>query len=258
MLNKLKEIGLNEKEALVYLELLKLGTQPASIIARRLDIPKSTGNFNLEVLVKKNFATKTKKGTSFLYTAEDPVVIIDMLDYKKKKQISEIDNKIKSAKSLITELKSIQFGNVQKPEITFYESTQDLYKIFDSIINEAKKTGEIMSFVKILPESNDIEEQNISNNFIKKRIANKIKSKVLAIDSIEAQSLKKTDTKELRETRIVKELDLDFEGGEIFFCGKSMHTITSHEGKFFAFTVSSSVVYKLYKSLFMTAWNSSK
>ena len=175
MLKKLQEIGLKEKEALVYIELLKLGTQPASVVARRIGIPKSTGNFNLEMLVKKGFATKAKKGTAFLYTAEDPNVIIEMLNYEKRKNAKEIDNRITSLNSVVTELKSIQFGNVQKPEITFYEGEEGLVKLYESILSVNKPIDSFEDkgdMVELIPDY--VEE------YIKKRIKKKLFNRVIS------------------------------------------------------------------------------
>lgn len=52
MISELQQIGMNEKEARVYLYLIEYGISPASEIAKHLGYPKSTVNFLAESLWK--------------------------------------------------------------------------------------------------------------------------------------------------------------------------------------------------------------
>lgn len=53
MIEKLQILGMNEKEAKVYLYLIEYGISGASEIAKHLGFPKSTVNFLAESLWKR-------------------------------------------------------------------------------------------------------------------------------------------------------------------------------------------------------------
>jgi len=51
--HKLQKSGLLKNEANIYILLFQLGSQPASVLAKKLEIPRSTSGFYLEELYKK-------------------------------------------------------------------------------------------------------------------------------------------------------------------------------------------------------------
>lgn len=128
--HSLEKIGLNKKESQAYLELLKLGTQPASVIAKKMTIPRSTAHFLLENLVERRFCTHTKKGNSFLFTAEPPQNIVKILETEKEKEIQQKNNQIDLLKKIAPEMEGIMSKYTDIPQITFYEGIAGILKMF--------------------------------------------------------------------------------------------------------------------------------
>jgi sugar-specific transcriptional regulator TrmB len=79
----LETLGINKKEADLYTKLLALGAQPASILARRLNIPRSTAQFLAESLVQKGVASKQKTRNVIHYQPIDPEELPQLLKSKK-------------------------------------------------------------------------------------------------------------------------------------------------------------------------------
>ena len=70
MRQQLLNLGLSEKEVEVYLALLEFGTQPASVIARKIGLPRPTALFHCRQLFEKGYVRKTKQGKAQLFYVE--------------------------------------------------------------------------------------------------------------------------------------------------------------------------------------------
>ena len=68
----LKELGLHEHEAMVYLRLLKLGSTSASIIAKDCSLKRTTIYPILKELARKGFVSIFYKSGKRLYRAQQP------------------------------------------------------------------------------------------------------------------------------------------------------------------------------------------
>lgn len=140
----LEKIGLNKKESQAYLELLRLGTQPASSIARKMNIPRSTAHFLLENLVDRRFCIQTKKGNTFLFTAEPPQNIVKILETEKEKELLHKENQIDLLQKIMPEMEGMISKYTDIPQITFYEGIEGILKMF--IKKSAKKTTDSYIF----------------------------------------------------------------------------------------------------------------
>ncbi len=84
MIEKLLEIGFSDKEAKIYLELLKLGAQPASVLARRLNINRSSLYNILKKLEKKGVILAFLNKDMKYFSANDPNCLVAYLDRKSR------------------------------------------------------------------------------------------------------------------------------------------------------------------------------
>src|SRR3989338_4220338 len=69
---ELQRIGLNEREAKVYLAALELGPSPVQKIAQRADIPRATAYLVLDDLRQKGFVSTYDEGKKTFFVAESP------------------------------------------------------------------------------------------------------------------------------------------------------------------------------------------
>jgi len=83
MLQKfLKQLGIDEKQAKVYLAALILGSAPAGLIAEKSEIPRTTCYRLLEKLRSKGLISRFTKKSTRCYTVEDPRKVIKLAEEK--------------------------------------------------------------------------------------------------------------------------------------------------------------------------------
>lgn len=100
LLTTLKEVGLEEKEASVYLALLSLQTATAYEIAQHCDVKKPTVYVILEELRKKGLALKTPNAKKTLFAAIDPI-----------EYVQEQERRVKATYAALPKLRALGQGS---------------------------------------------------------------------------------------------------------------------------------------------------
>src|SRR6056297_162154 len=77
---KLKDIGFTEKEAKFYMELLRIGPQVVSVIAKRIGVNRTTAYSVLNSLEKKGVISSYEKSGTKQFVANDPNTLIVYVD----------------------------------------------------------------------------------------------------------------------------------------------------------------------------------
>lgn len=161
MNEELKKLGFNEKETTVYLALLEFGTQPASIIAKKTKIPKTTILFLCDSLLKKGYITRSNKGATQYFTA-DP----KDLEKTKEKEISDQKEALTKVLPILNEFKN-PFSS--PPKITFFEGIDACRKAYSLILESKDEAFEFGSHKDL-----EIMGYDWMQNFIKNRAKNNI------------------------------------------------------------------------------------
>lgn len=84
LIKVLEEVGLNEKEARVYLALLQLGEDSVGEIAKEANIKRPTAYLVLESLEKRGLIKQNTLHKKSVYTAEPPEKILSILQQDKE------------------------------------------------------------------------------------------------------------------------------------------------------------------------------
>ncbi len=129
-------LGLSEIESLVYLDLLKLGSAPASLVARRLKLNRSTTRYTLENLCQKRLTFQENRNEGFYFSAEDPEKILLLLQDEQQK----LEQKESSVSQIIGELKNLKNPHVNVPKVRFFEGVEGVIKMYEDVLEEGKKT----------------------------------------------------------------------------------------------------------------------
>lgn len=117
----LRKLGLEEKEAKVYLAVLELGPSPVQQIARRAGVPRATTYLVLRDLKNRGLATTFEKGKKTFFAAESPEQLSELVEA----QAGTIREQERLLKRLIPELQARgQFTSAARPAVRFYEGTQ--------------------------------------------------------------------------------------------------------------------------------------
>ncbi len=116
----LEDIGLNEKEAIVYIALLQLGRASAYSVSLKSGLKKPTTYVILEQLIEKGLVQRVPKVKKQLYFANSPEALIE-----------SAEEKLLAAKKRLPELLAITRGDEVKVSTVFYEGMSGLKKLME-------------------------------------------------------------------------------------------------------------------------------
>lgn len=132
LIDLLTETGLPIKEAKTYLICLKLGTSPASTIARYSELNRCTAYSILESLIKKGLIYQVEKDTIKYFTAVDPRHFIKRIE-EKQRDLFYCRNEILAR---ISEFEAIKNPNSIMPSIKSYTGKTCINKLYNESLNE--------------------------------------------------------------------------------------------------------------------------
>lgn len=191
---ELKTLGLNQKEASVFLASLELGPATISDIARRANIKRTTVYNLIDPLLQKNLLTKIPQKKRVLYKAEPPRRILTHLEERRRK-----------FEHLLPQLESLYRSQGVRPRVQFYEGKEGLLEAYDEIFSTAKKIFSIVSFEDVF----SIVNYNQQLIYFTKLRNNGGKISDLMKDSEEARAYAKQDYR--RGLGPIKMLPKDFD-----------------------------------------------
>lgn len=119
LIDPLKNLGLSEKEVLVYLALLQLGSATPYEIAKKADIKRPTAYIVSEELVKKGLIVHIPGEERKRYIAKKPDAFFE-----------EQAEKLEAARRILPELQSYQKNTTEKPSILYYEGMDGMRQAF--------------------------------------------------------------------------------------------------------------------------------
>src|SRR3989338_6958761 len=129
LVDSLVAIGLNNKEAGVYMAVLELGRATVSVIARKAGINRTTGYDILDSLITKGLIRISGKEPKQEYVAESP----DRIERLLKDQLAEKQKQLEHASKLIPQLKS-SHKIEDRPQVRFYEGKQGLIDVYEDTL----------------------------------------------------------------------------------------------------------------------------
>lgn len=127
----LKGMGLNEKEALLYITLLQTGTAPGSALAQRTGIPRSTVHFVGRELAKQGIVSMAKKGSVTVFTAEPPNKLMSLLERERR----GIEHKERELQKVMGSLEQLVNPHASFPKVQYYEGKEGMMSLYDSILD---------------------------------------------------------------------------------------------------------------------------
>jgi len=234
----LTQIGLNEKEAKVYLACLELGPSSILEISKKSGVNRASIYYIIEELSKKDLISQTTKKKKTLFVAVEPQELMKLI--KSKEDLLA---------SILPDLSALNNISIKKPKIRFYEGIEGIVKVIKNTLT-AKK--EIYAFANN-DQFNALLQADPS--YLPKRIAKKIQVKLITPDSPDSRNWKKADAKELRQTKLISNKLYPF-NIEIDIYDNFVN-LTSYEEKI-GVIIESQPIANTMKMIFNLCWNSIK
>ncbi len=231
-----KNIGLNDKEARVYLACLELGSSAVSEIARRARINRVTAYDVLEKLMKKGMVNTFLKNGIRLYDATDPQMIA-----------AEVKRRQRDFLKSIPDLRRLR-GDAIHPRIRYFEGLDGVKAIYEDTLSS--KT-EILNY----SNSKEIRDHwpNYDEEYVAKRVKHKIYLRGISPADEHGAWVHEHDKKYFREIRLVPADQFTFTN-EINIYDDKVAIISYKDKPLIGMIIESLEIANTQRDIFKMAW----
>ena len=126
-LNELQNLGLTDKEAKVYIALLRLGSASAYAIAEESGLKRPTTYIILDELRKKGLANKVPRAKKQIFIPRSP-----------EEYFASLEERLSGAKKILPQLMAFADGKKQKPKTLFFEGLKKIKDVYAWHIKQMK------------------------------------------------------------------------------------------------------------------------
>jgi HTH-type transcriptional regulator, sugar sensing transcriptional regulator len=240
----IKLLGLNEKDAQIYLDLLRFGSSAASSTATRTQIDRTTVYAALKRLIRKGLVSQTKRDGTTYFDALDP----DALEVSIQRDIQEKQAKLGFLKTLLPELEALKNTQSVRPAVQIFEGVDGVIALYELML---KENDDLSAFLTVAHLPKELKSY-LTDTYIKRKIKRGVHSRVLVSNSSRAKRYKELDEKGNRTTKIVSKGKLPFET-EIIIGSEGVAVIDLRDQFFGVFIKSPSIRNTLF-SIFELVW----
>jgi|SRR3989344_4925393 len=234
----LKNYGLNEKQAKIYLACLELGSASVSKISKLSGLARSACYEILEVLKTQGLISTFQKKKIKWFSAEDPHLLVHRAKDKTNLLEAALPQFLQS------------YGQVKnRPNIRFYDGVEGMKNILEEILKETK--SEVLNFSSV-DDLYAVLGDKFFKEYVVKRLAKKISAKVILRESPMAYQRQRLGPKQLREVRFIPAA-WEFHGITLIWENKI--AMFSLQKNLAALVIESSELSKMMKTMFYLIWN---
>lgn len=243
MLTELKNIGLSDKEARVYIAMLELG--PASVleIAAKAAVNRPTAYVQLEALKKMGLVSTQTRGKKQLFIAGSPSQLAQLLNREEK----EIEQKKDVLEKVLPDLSALFNLGGDKPVVRYFEGKEGLLVMQEEFLKAKSKEilgiFSIDAVLKLFPAPSD--------DYSARRIRKGIHSKIIYTSS-SGPILKTADAASLRESKYLPYEKFHFNADITVFDNNV--AVTSLQGKVGASLITDRNIADSFRALFDFLW----
>ncbi len=199
----LTALGIDDKQAAVYLAALELGTATVGEVAKKSGVKRTSVYNFLPEMKQLGLISEIKKGRTSLVVPSDPQVLI-----------VRAQENLKNIKSAIPELMGLFSLPAHKPKVKFYEGVEGIKTAYQDILD----TGETIYGLSDYEKMFTLIDADYLWSFPSERTKRKIKFFGIAQDGPMGRAVKQKDKAQLRETRLVKsnfETEINIYGNKV-------------------------------------------
>jgi len=237
----LEKLGLQGKKADIYLAILELGEASVIEISKKANIKRTTVYNILPELLVEGLVQRTIKSGKRIFFIDD----VNQLK-------SEAEEKVKIIEKIFPDLRAIQNVIPYKPRITFHESVGGMKDLYEDTLESLRSGDTILSYTG-LADFDRYMPRDYAESYIARRIAEKIRIKIIAPDSRVAREWKDNAQKELREIKIIRRSDFKFNADMEIYANKV--ALISYREDFMGVIIESREISEMMKASFEIMWN---
>lgn len=245
LVQELRNIGLTEKQAKVYLAVLELGEASIQDIAKKSGINRITCYQAVEKLARGGLVREVVKSKKTKIVAEMPKKLLENLFDKKMKT----ERNITALQKLLPELDSLYNYSEVKPKIRFYEGREGLKKIYQDTLDVGQ---EILAFTAYHKTDKKLADW-LDKYYIPQRVKKEIFAKVIAPAFDYAQRYQERDKEQMRETLLISATKFPL-SIEINVYGNKVAIISFAKKEMMGVIIESKEVASTFCLIFQLAW----
>lgn len=244
MLEKeLQDIGLNEKEARVYLAAMELGQSVVQDIAKKADVNRATTYFIIEELMKKGLMSSFYQGKKQHFMAEDP----EKLKLFLKQQENTLKERQVLLEKALPQLKSVNIKGKDVPVVRYYEGVKGLRIMMDDLMTGGDDTFDVIYSHDLLGKILSSEENSEATD---KRVHRGIKSRAIYTYSKGRIETANSERIKLPTDKFPITCDIAIFDNKV--------RIASLNKKISGIMIEDEDIYKTMKTIFELAWEAAK
>ncbi len=247
LIHDLQAIGLNDKEAKVYISTLQLGFASVQDIAENSEINRTTTYTHVKNLIERGMILAQEKEGKVFYIAEKPEKIQILLVAKEE----EIKRQHQIYEEVLPELKALYNVSIEKPKVRFFEGKSGLEEMQEDMLYSREP---IMYGFYCLDFVYDV-FPNIYKNYSQRRVKTGIRTKIIYTRK-SGQMYFEDDSDRLRERRFVPYDNFPFQS-DVTIYGKKV-AIASLKDSLSGIIISNKKIAESFKLLFELAWQGAK
>lgn len=245
----LKNVGLSEKEAAVYLAGLKAGPIRAAQISRKTGFTRQHTYDLLKSLEQKGFLSTLGKNYGQRFVMEDPKNLKNVLERQKNK-ITKLEERLET---LLPEMESFYSAKGSVPKIKFFEEIEGIKDLYEDMLNCKSKEQYYLGSLK---EMSKMVGEDYFQNFVERRIDKKIHSKSIRTKAHEpGDEFYEDQQKHNREIRYAPE-EVNYLQTMVLYDNKV--AVISSQKENFGFVVESEEFSQTMQILLDSLWERSK
>lgn len=194
----LEDIGLSSKESTVYVALLRAGSAKVAQIARVTGLQRTTVYDILYGLSRKGLVTKYIKGSSVLYSAQNPKALIGYLDHQVEQFVSQMSQYKERVESAMPEFVSLAKESAKFPKVRFFEGEEGMREALEDTLTTKEIILAYADIGSIYQEG-----ANFFPEYLAKRVKKKIHAYAIAPDTQVWRDTAKRSQQEMRTVRFL-------------------------------------------------------
>lgn len=253
----LENIGLNQKEALVYAALINLGGAFPSQIAEQAKLNRTTVYKILLDLSVKGLVNEIKKRNKIFYQVERP----DKLMRYVKSQVTLAHDRVEKAERLIPDFEGLYSALTNKPKILYFEGIDGILSMYEDQISITKKY-EMLAF----SNASELEQVFPDKFFINyRRSKEKIGITTRGIipdtekDKTFVPRLYEGFTKEvIPQTKYVPAAEFSFKGEIVVYAENKVAIVNLNKEQLTGLIIEDETIHNMMKMIFELSWKGIK
>lgn len=253
--NILQKIGLSDKDAEVYLACLELGTQPASVIAKKAGLKRPTTYLILEGLLKRGLVSEYTGSNVKYFTAVSPEYLLNYVE----KQRRELTSHQRELEQFLPQFQSLTNPYTLNPRVRFYEGMEGVERVMNDTL-ASKEPLLCYSNIEAWFSRPDTKEYILW--YGKQRVSEKkIPLRAIDVDTPMARKYLEEDYPDVNQNGNLTHVrwlpkEVPFFGNEINIYENKMAIVSLTKNELLGVIIDSDAIAKTQKSIFEIAWRS--